>query len=282
MSRDRLCIQFGDNAALVDCDSQALCRSLRQHFRHCLGNTASVVATFEVTSDEGLEVQLRRDDAVLYRGRESPYLIQHLIHALTTALTDHCQEHMVFHAAGLACGERGLILFGGSGSGKSTLAAWLTASGFDFLTDEVVAVPYDLGEMIGLARPIGLKAGSAFVWQHWLDATTLKSLTHFSDGSVLLDPELLRRGCVRESAPPQILLFPRYAADEPFLVEQLSPAMALFRMMKRSVDARHLHSQWFAAASALAGHTSAYSLTYADVREAAAWIGQVCSLPRQS
>jgi hypothetical protein len=53
-------------------------------------------------------------------------------------------------------------------SGKSTLAAWLlAANGLDFLTDELVCVTLDLSEMSGLARPIGLKVGSAFVWKRW-------------------------------------------------------------------------------------------------------------------
>jgi len=277
MPCDPLRIQFGDNAALIYCDDQALYRSLHRHFCHCLGDTAPVVVTYQVATEEGLPVQLRRDDELLYRGRQSPYLIEHLMHELTLALTTPCRQHLVFHAAGLACGESGLILCGGSGSGKSTLAAWLTASGLDFLTDEVVAVAFDLGEMIGLARPIGLKASSAFVWQHWLDATARQSLTHFSNGTVLLDPELLRPHCVRASAYPQIFLFPRYAASEPFVARRLSLAETLFRLMQRLINAKNLPGHGFAAATRLARQTTAYSLTYADVVSGAAWIEQICN-----
>ena len=274
MPSDPSRIQFGDNTALVYCDAQVLYRSLHRHFRHCLGDTGSVVVTYQVATEEDLAVQLRRDDELLYRGRQSLHLIEHLMHELTLALTTSCQQHLVFHAAGLACGESGLILCGGSGSGKSTLAAWLTASGLDFLTDEVVAVRFDLGEMIGLVRPIDLKAGSAFVWQRWLDATARQNLTRFPNGAVLLDPELLRPHCVRAFASPRIILFPRYAASEPFVAQRLSPAETLFRLMQCLVNAKNLQGHGFVAATRLARQTTAYSLTYADVISVAAWIEQ--------
>ena len=280
MSSDPLHIRFGDVAAQIYCEDRGLYRSLRHHFRHCLGQTAAVLLTYRITTDEALVVHLRHDgDEYLYRGRHSPYLIQHLIHELTKALADHCRDHLVFHAAGLACGENGLILLGGSGSGKSTLAAWLTASGLDFLTDEVVAVPYGVRDMIGLPRPIGLKTGSEFVWQQRLDANARQRMTHFPDGAVLVDPELLRSNCVRASASPHILLFPSYAPGEPFVVQSLSPALALFSLLKHAINPQHLPGQGFRAATRLARQTTAYSLTYSDVATVAAWIEQVSGPP---
>lgn len=274
MRGNLLCVQFGDNAALILCDDHALRQSLRRHLRHCLGDTAPAVVTYKVTLEEDQAVQLLANDELLYRGLRSSCLIEYLMQDLTVALTAHCRQHLVFHAAGLARGENGLILCGGPGSGKSTLAAWLTASGFDFLSDELVAVTLNGGEMSGLARPIGLKAGSAFVWQHWLDETARPNLTHLSNGAVLLDPELLRPHCVRVSAHPQILLFPRYAAGEPFTVQRLSTAEALFHLMHRLINAKNLPGHGFAAATHLARQTIAYSLTYADVTSVAEWIEQ--------
>jgi hypothetical protein len=283
VSSDPLHIRFGDVAARIYCEDLGLRRSLRHHFHHCQGETASAVLTYRITTDEASVTHLRHDgDEYLYRGRHSPYLIQHLIHELTKALAGRCRDHLVFHAAGLACGENGLILFGGSGSGKSTLAAWLTAGGLGFLTDEVVAVPYGVREMVGLPRPIGLKAGSDFVWRQLLDANARARITRFPDGSVLLDPEHLRRGCVRASASPNILLFSRYAPGEPFGVRSLSPALALFSLLKHAINPQHLPGQGFRAATRLARQTAAYSLTYSDMATVAAWIEQVAGPPCRS
>ena len=274
MPDNPLRVQFDDNAVLILCDDRALRQSVGRHFRHCPGDTALVVMTYRVTTEEDYTLQLLRDGELLYRGPRSAYLVERLMQDLTVVLTAHCQQRLVFHAAGLARGESGLILCGESGSGKSTVASWLTATGFDFLTDELVAVTLDQSEMSGLARPIGLKAGSAFVWQHWLDETAHRSLIYFPNGAVLLDPELLRPRCVRASAHPQFLLFLHYSAGEPFVAQRLSAAEALFLLMQRLVNAKNLPGHGFAVATHLARQTTAYSLTYADVIQVAAWIEQ--------
>jgi hypothetical protein len=134
---DPLCVQFGGSAALILCDDGALRQWLRQHFRHCLGDAALAVVTYQVTIEDEA-VQLWRDGDPLYHGPRSS-LVEHLMYELTAALTAHCGQHLVFHAAGLARGGSGLIPCGETGSGKSTLAAWLAANGLDFLTDELVA-----------------------------------------------------------------------------------------------------------------------------------------------
>ena len=275
MSDASLCVRFGGQGALILCDDRDLRRSLYRHFRHCLGENVPPVATYRVALDDDQSMRLSRDDVLLYHGPELPCLIESLMQHLTTVLTEHCHKYLVFHAAGLAQGRHGLILCGGSGSGKSTLAAWLTACGLDFLTDELVAVSLDLSEMAGLPRPIGLKEGSAFVWDRWLNEAARQELIRLSNGSVLLEPELLRPRCVRASARPQVIVFPRYAAGEPLAARRVSPAEALFLLMQLLINARNLPEQGFTAATRLAHQATSYNLAYSDVSEAAAWIEQL-------
>ncbi len=67
---------------------------------------------------------------------------------------------LAFHCAAM-CSEAGTILMpGASGSGKSTLAAALAASGFPYVTDELVLVDLEQGSMLGAPLAIGLKEGS--------------------------------------------------------------------------------------------------------------------------
>ncbi len=266
-SDNPLCVQFGDNAALIWCDDSPLRQSLSQYFRHCLrpvdclhpgdclrpvdslhlGNTVSVIATYQITTTNRGELQLWRDDKLLHpAGSEPFYVFTYLTRDVVAKLVTCCQQHLVFHAAGLARGRQGLILCGQSGSGKSTLAAWLTVSGFDFLTDELVAVTFDRYEMSGLAGPIVIKPDSAFIWQHWLDQAVDQSSIHFFGGTAWLDPELLRPHCVRATAYPHLLIFPRYAAGEPLVAQQLSTAEAVFRLMPQLVNFENLPDRGFA------------------------------------
>ncbi|HYN89071.1 MAG TPA: hypothetical protein VER55_11095 [Ardenticatenaceae bacterium] len=193
-------------------------------------------------------------------------------------LTAHARQHLVFHAAGLASQANSLILCAESGSGKSTLAAWLTASGFDYLSDELVAVTLDGTEMRGLARPIILREASAFVWHAWLDDSARAGLSRFPSGDYWLDPEVLRPCCVQMLAQPRLLLFPRYTPGRALTIEPLSPAKAVFHLMRRLINARNLPDWGFAGAAKLAGRCTAYSLNYGDVAHASAWIEEIVGI----
>ena len=269
-----LCVQFGGNAALIWCNDPVLRRLLGHHFRHGWANSASAVVTYQITVGADHKLQLRRDETLLYDGPSSNYIIERLLHDITITLTKQSQQHLVFHAAGLAYDETGLLLCGQSGSGKSTLAAWLTANGFDYLTDELVAISLDGGQMSGLARPIVLKKGSEFVWQQWLDEPAQACLTHLSNGTTLLDPESLRAHSIRTTAYPRILLFPRYADGQAFTIQPLSSAKAAFRLMHRLINAENLPNRGFAGVTRLAQQTDAYSITYHDITLATTWIKQ--------
>ena len=265
-------IQFGGNTALIQCADPTLQQLLACHFRYCLNQTGPVVAVYRLTLPARQTAQLERDDELLYRGASTSYLCQCLMQDLTMQLTAHCRRDLVFHAAGLARAEYGLILCGASGRGKSTLAAKLIASGYDYLTDELVAVSPERAEMRGLARSLALKEGSASVWQNSLTASTPPDLTHFSNGVSWLAPELLRPDCVRHSAQPRLLLFPDYTAGHPFTAQPLSTAKAVLYLMQALINAKNLPDQGFSLATHLARQTKAYGLTYSDASRVSDWL----------
>jgi IS1 family transposase len=269
-------IQLGNSAVLVGCDDHALRQSLNRQFRHCRGGHAPEKTTYRIDrADADHRWQLLRDGWLLYRSSSSIEIINRLMQDMTLMLIKHCSDQMLFHAAGLAKGNDGLILCGASGSGKSTLAAWLTAIGFDYLTDELVAVSLDRTAMRGLTRPLVLKSGSAFIWRQWLDEVVSQGMTRFPGGATWLDPEALRPDCVRALAYPRLLLFARYTAGEPSGARPLSTAESAFRLMQHLINAENLSAWGFTAVNRLAQQTTAYVLTYADVRTAADWIKQM-------
>lgn len=280
---ESLQVQFCGHTALIQCDDPNLRQSLTRYFRYCLGDSGPVVVTYQITMASNGERQLWRDGQLLHPKPTLLYIVIYLSQDLMAKLITSCQPQLVFHAAGLSRGQRGIILCGRSGSGKSTLSAWLTATGFDFLSDEIVAIGFNPLEMSGLAYPIVLKRGSAFVWQHWLGEEADKDMVQFFDGTAWLDPEQLRAHCLGTVAQPKLLLFPRYAAEATFEVRPLSPAEAAFRLMHHLVNFEKLPDQGFSQVTRLARQVKAYSLTYADVTTAATWLqaqvgnGTVCT-----
>jgi hypothetical protein len=243
-----------------------------------LGNSAAPPATtYHLDAPRTGWLQLRRDDRLLYHGLWSESTLAWLTNEVTTALIEAGRAHLLLHAAGLARRDLGLILCGQSGCGKSTLAAWLTATGFDYLTDELVAIGGQPAEMTGWPRPISLKKGSAFVWQHWLPEPARRNLARLPDETVFLEPTLLRQHSVCAAAAPRIIIFPHYRAGVSFAARPLSAAQATFQLLRGLVNAKNLPDRGFTATTRLARQAVAYCLTYADVARAAGWIEQLVS-----
>lgn len=265
-------VPFGGHVALVTCDQPPLRDLLTVYLRHCQAEPAPAIVTYPITRQADDCFQLRRDQVILYEGPQFSYIVERLLHDLALTLTTYCRDYLVFHAAVLASATHGLLLCGESGSGKSTLAAWLTASGFDYVTDELAAVSLLHGDVSGLTRPIVLKKGSAFVWQRWLDKPARDYLTSFANRVFLLDPEWLRPQSVQHVTQPRLILFPRYAADQPFEARPLSSADTLFHLLHRLINVTNLPDNGYAGLRRLTQQTTAYALTYPDVSTVTAWL----------
>jgi hypothetical protein len=218
-------------------------------------------------------MRLERDGRPICCAERSGLVVLYLMQELTGILAAHCWQQPVFHAAGVARGESGLMLCGGTASGKSTLAARLTALGCDFMTDELVGISPAGDRMTGLPRPLHLKPGSLFVVQGRLAAHEHPGLTALDDGGILLDAEALGGGKVIPSAIPRVLIFPQYAPGTTFAAEPLAAADAAFRLMHGLVNAGNLAERGFRHAVLLARTLKAYRMAYSNVDQAAEWIG---------
>jgi hypothetical protein len=64
------------------------------------------------------------------------------------------------HAAGLRLGAATVLLVGPSGAGKSTLTAYLVATGWTYLSDEMIGLDDGGAAVVPYPRPLSLKRGS--------------------------------------------------------------------------------------------------------------------------
>ena len=88
------------------------------------------------------------------------YLIPYVLWEVTRLLLDTTAHLTPIHGAAVARDGRALVLAGESHAGKSTLAGWLTAHGWEFLTDEVALVeqrPDSSWWVRPFPRPIGVR-----------------------------------------------------------------------------------------------------------------------------
>lgn len=271
-------VQFGQSTVAITCHEAEISESLGRYFRHCLSSKAQAkhpIATYDITPTDGPKFQLwRNGELVQPAGVEPDHIFGYLTYDVMARLVGHARDMLVFHAAGVALNDVGVILAARSGSGKSTLAAWLVASGFDFLTDELTAVSLTSGQMYGMAYPIVLKAGSEFVWQHWLGTDAPRMSPYCSAKAFWADADDLRPGSVRETALPRLWVFPKYEAGAPFTAEPISPAAATMQLMYQMVNFKQFADHGFAAVTRLARQIPAYALTYSDLAAPTDWLRQ--------
>ncbi|NKQ34749.1 MAG: hypothetical protein HF973_03940 [Chloroflexi bacterium] len=262
MALNGLTVGFVGTAVTIQTDDPALRSLIRQYFQHCLTENQTPIAQYHIRENS---LYFNKD---LLRAAVDPVRLlepwlQHMMEQLITA---NCQ-HLVLHAAGLAWQDQGVLLCGVSGSGKSTLTAVLAAAGADYLSDEMVAVNGEL--MLGFARPLVLKEGSAFVWR---EAALAEAPLALPGRLVWIRPLLLRPDCVRQSARPGLILFPRYEAGVGLAIRPLSTAETVYTLMQHLVNARNLPGYGLMAVRQLAQQTTAYQLTYGSAQQVVDWL----------
>ena len=185
----------------------------------------------------------------------------------------------MFHAAGLAWHNKGLMLPGKIGAGKSTLSAWLSTQGFDYLTDELVFIAAGSDVMQPFPRPLNLKRPARPVLQGWLDFSDRDQLDPAGGAHILTSPQI-------DLAPPTLLypantisqpalkaiIFPHYRPAAEFEMQPLSKAQAGLELMQCLVNARNLPEHGFPEIARLARRLPAYHLRYSSFAQIGAQI----------
>jgi hypothetical protein len=283
-----LLVSFGGHTLRVVSDSPQILQAFQTHLRHCPAQADSApIAEFQVTAVEA-GFSISADGAVLFPNLNFDLTLQALLTEIISRLVAVCERGLVIHAAALAQDGNAVILSAQGGSGKSTLAAWLTADGFQYLTDEVIEIPLNSQlstlnsqlynsqlynfQLHSLPRSIFLKHGSAFVWQKRLPQTDSSHFLRFADDAAWIDPQLFNPMPPAAQAIPRLLVFPRYEADSPLQTQKLTTGETLFRIMQNVTNARNLPRHGLDAATGLAQQIPAYRLTYSNLEEASEWV----------
>ncbi len=265
-------VQFAGNTIQFDIGHRNLFDAVDTHFAHCISADGNIISEYQVRAEEKNLFSISRDGVPLVSNATAEQVLSQLMQDGLTQLNGAASTQLVFHAAALAHQGRGLVLCGQSGSGKSTLTAWLTASGMNYLTDEVISAPLDSENIYGFCRSIVLKSGSSFVWEKWLSSQDAAGFLRFADHSAWIQPSLFNLDGPQATAVPRLIIFPHYEPDAAFQVERLTPAGTLFHLLQHLVNARNFPDYGMAATSRLASRVAAYQLTYSDIEMASEWI----------
>ncbi len=171
---------------------------------------------------------------------------------------DHVATHL--HAAAAVIEHRTILLAGGSHAGKSSLIARVGERGGEVLTDEMVAIDPDAGQLAGFPQPVLLRPP---LMTDIADAVQSELFTARATVPTTSEAVEVPLGSLR------IVCFPAFRAAAPTRIQAVDPPTAFRALLGHSHDA--IRDPLLAVAS-LAGvvcQASSFTLAFGDSAEAA-------------
>ena len=191
---------------------------------------------------------------------------------LNWCIAAHAHNYLVIHAAVVERSGRAVVLPAPPGSGKSTLCAGLVARGWRLLSDELTLLDLDSGLIQPLARPVNLKNASIDVIRGFHAGAVITAPVHdTTKGTVALmrpPPESVARA--GEPALPAWVVFPRYIAGAPAVLETKSKAQTFMRLVEQAFNYDILGARGFEAAGNLVDRCACFEFSYGDLDDAVA------------
>ncbi|WP_167305787.1 hypothetical protein [Nocardioides euryhalodurans] len=192
--------------------------------------TAYVPVTYEVRHDpDGVHVQLHADGEVLGTSRSARDLLGALCwHINRSVIERSVGRYHLMHAAAATRAGITVVLAADMESGKTTTVAGLLRSGFDYVTDEAVAIDPSSGWVTPFPKTLSLDRGS---WGLFPECRPPAG--GFPRRQWFVPPHHL--GARIESAPvppPRIILFPKYRAGSTTEVVPVGPAEAVHELAR--------------------------------------------------
>lgn len=275
-----LCIAFSGIAARVYCSSDEVYDILQNQCRHIISTQPVASVDYRIISDGPLW-QLQRDGLLLYSEGSNKLIVQRLLHDISTVLASRITKNLLFHAAAIAKNGMGVIIPGTTGSGKSTFAAWHTLHGYDFLSDELVAVSPDGASMWGFIQPIRLRPGSGFLFSYLNQiGTSEQAFEPLPDGVVLVSPDSLGAGSVTYAAVPRLFVFPQFTAGSQVSIRRLSIGETVYRLAQLMLNGRGRANRVVPSITAMAKTMPAIAIHHNSVTLLRDWIEEY--LPEQA
>jgi HprK-related kinase A len=182
---------------------------------------------------------------------------------------------LLLHASAVEKDGKVLVMTGLSGSGKSTLSALLGRNGWRFMGDEFVLIDPVSGEAAPFPRMISLKNEAiAAMAAAAPDARFGPLLAGTPKGDIRhIVPPAEAIAAMDQSAPPALLLFPRFGYDS--AVRELGAGETFMRMTQASTNYVALGETGFDAMTRFISTVPARAIDYRSGEEAMALVDQL-------
>jgi hypothetical protein len=183
-----------------------------------------------------------------------------LVRMLLLAELDAHPERLHLHAGAVADGKRGVVIAGFSGYGKSTLTTALVQSGFDYLTDERVAIDSDSLMVSGFPKPVSLVSGSFTVFPEFNPA--VHGHGQATDTEWQIPASTIGSGAMLTEMLAKVVVFVNYQAGSDIGVVPVHPVTAVARLLHDSPDIARFGAAALRVCAAFCTSTLCVELTY--------------------
>jgi len=274
-------IHFAGNTVAVEYDSTAAEKILDliiYPFDAAGSPQPFAIFRLDVSPDADPGYTIFQDGRKTYESSSCVDAAEMLLSQVCHELAVDSRDGLLFHAAGLAKNGEGFLLPGGISAGKSTFTAWMVSLGFEYLTDELVYIPWETSTMVSFARPLHLKKPSRPVLSALMDFDTPDDRLLAGSYSDLVHPSLLAAPGRYSQPPVRHILFPRYQPQGPLNWQPLTPAQTGLELMQCLINARNLPDHGFSETARLARSAPAVNISYSffsQIKDSVLSIGMV-------
>ncbi len=187
-----------------------------------------------VRAEEGsLPYTLMCDGSLLASGKHVGDLTQMLAwHINHSVIQTALPEYVLLHAAAAVRGGVTVILPADQECGKSTTVSGLLREGFDYVTDEAVAINPVTGWITPFPKTLSLDPGSWSMFPECRPTLEFDRTTQWQVPVHRLGARFARAAV----PPPQVIVFPKYVAGSSTTLTKLSPAEAVRELAVTSFE----------------------------------------------
>jgi hypothetical protein len=187
-----------------------------------------------VERERGGMYRIVADDRV-YSEEVSPERVPDtIVWMLLLAQLDGEPDRLHLHSAAVAHGGAGILIAGTSGSGKSTLTTAAVRAGFDYLTDELVAIDPVSLRATGFSKPLSLVGHSHELFAEFDPRQTGHGQATDSEWQV--PASSIGAGRMLAEMPISAVVFVRHDHDAEVAIEPVHPITAVRRLLHGSPD----------------------------------------------
>lgn len=215
--------------------------------------------------------ELYLDDLDLVVVERPDRAVRRLLWHVNSEVIRGAGNHLLIHAAGAVLGGTAVVLPGPMNAGKTTLVAGLVRDGFQYLTDELVALNLRSGLVDPYPRPLNLEEGA------WDLLPELRP-PGWSPGHPLaprqwhVDLSRLRAGVLAGPTLARTVIAPRFEAGAETRLEALSRGSALELLHDQAMNAGTHGRAGFVALSQLVRQSNCVRLVAGNLRPAVALV----------